>query len=174
MARIIFRLAPVAAALALGACAGDSMPNLFQTASVAPSAEQTAAATPPRASRIDPACVTLAGQIEGLRKDGSIERLEKVAAGKGDNVQVKRTSVAKQAELNKANAEFQTKCGPRIPQQAMAPAVPAPVVAAAAPAAAAAAPIVKAAAAKAVAPIASGVTAVPSATPVVPAVPKAP
>jgi hypothetical protein len=169
MSRMIFRLAPVVAALALGACAGDSMPNLFQTASVAPPAEQTAAAAPPRTSRVDPACVTLAGQIDGLRKEGTIERLEKVAAGKGDNVQVKRTSLAKQAELNKANAEFQAKCGPRIPQQAAAPAVPAPIVAAAA-----AAPVVKTAAAKAAAPIASGVTAVPSAAPVVPAIPKAP
>lgn len=164
MSRTTFRFAPVVAALALGACAGDSMPNMFQTASVAPPSEQTAtAAATPRVSRIDPACVTLAGQIETLRKDGSIERLEKVAAGKGDSVQVKRASVAKQAELNKANAEFQTKCGPRLPQQASAP-TPAPAMVAAA------APVVKAAAAKAAAPVASGVTAVPSAV----APPKAP
>jgi hypothetical protein len=167
----IFRLAPVAVALALGACAGDSMPNLFQTASVA-APEQTAVATPPRASRVDPACVTLASQIEGLRKEGSIERLEKVAAGKGDNVQVKRAAIAKQAELNKANADFQTKCGPRLPQQAAAPAA----VESAAPAvvAAATAPVVqtaaKAAAAKAM-PIASGVTAVAPTTPTVPKTP---
>ncbi len=165
MARILFRLAPVFAALALGACASDSMPNLFETASVSPSAEQVAAATPPRASRVDPACATLAGQIDSLRKEGTIERLEKVSTGKGDNVQVKRTALAKQTELNKANAEFQSKCGPRLPQQAAAPVAPA--LAAAAPAAAA--PAVKAAAAKAAIgkAAASGVT-------VAPAVPKAP
>jgi hypothetical protein len=169
MSRMIFRFAPLAAALALGACAGDSMPNLFQTASVAPTAEQTAAATPQRTSRIDPACVTLAGQIDTLRKEGTIERLEKVATGKGDNVQVKRTALAKQTELNKANAEFQTKCGPRIPQQAAAPASPTLPSAAVA-----AAPMVKAAAAKVAPAVSSGVTAVPSALPTVPSVPKAP
>jgi hypothetical protein len=163
MSRKIFRFAPIAAALALGACAGDSMPNMFQTASVAPPTEEAAAT--PRVSRVDPACVTLANQIETLRKDGTIERLEKVSAGKGDNVQVKRTAIAKQTELNKANADFQSKCGPRLPQQAAAPAAtPAPAIAAAA-----AAPV-KAAAAKAAAPIASGVTAVPS----TPAMPKTP
>jgi hypothetical protein len=173
MSRFIFRLAPVAVALALGACANDSMPNLFQTASVAPPVAE-AAATPSRASRVDPACLALANQIDTLRKDGSIERLEKVAAGKGDNVQVKRASVAKQAELNKANAEFQTKCGPKLPQQAVAPAVPATPAVGPAPVTAAvvAAPAVKAAAAKAAAPaaVAAGVTAVAPAT----AAPKAP
>lgn len=144
MSRMIIRLAPLAAALFLGACANDSMPNLFQTASTTP-VDEAAAAPAPRAPRVDTACAALSGQIEALRKDGTIERLEKVASGKGDNVQVKRTAIAKQAELNKANAEFQTRCGPRMPAHA------------------------------AVAPgAASGVTAVPSATTPAPAVAKAP
>lgn len=150
MSRTILRLAPVVAALMLGACAGDS-PNFFQTASVTQPAVEEA-----RAPKVSSECMALAGQIEALRKEGTIERLEKVAAGKGENVQVKRTAIAKQAELNKANSEFQSKCGPRLPaaQQAaaspMAPAtVPAVAGKTAAKATAAAAP--------------SGVTVAPSA-----------
>ena len=39
-----------------------------------------------------------------------------LSAGKSANVQVKRASLAKQAELNKANSDFQAKCGPPIPR----------------------------------------------------------
>lgn len=164
MSRTIFRLAPLAAALLLGACAGET-PNFFQTASVAAPAAAVAEATPTRTSRVSAECTTLAGQIDTLRKDGTIERLEKVAAGKGDNVQVKRAALAKQAELNKANADFQSKCAPRQPagqQAAASPIAPASIPAAAA------APVVKAsAAAKAAATAAapSGVTVAPSPAP---------
>lgn len=168
MARIRYSLIPaLATSILLGACAGDGA-GLFQTASVAPLAEPATAAAPK--SRVDPACVTLASQIEGLRKEGTIDRLEKVAAGKGDNVQVKRTALAKQAELNKANADFQAKCGPRIPTstQAATPAAATTTVAAAA--ATSAADAAKSAAAKtapkaAAAAAASGVTVAPSAQP---------
>ena len=163
MSRTIFRLAPLAAALMLGACAGDT-PNFFQTASVAPAAV-VADATPSRTSKVSAECSTLANQIDALRKDGTIERLEKVASGKGDNVQVKRAALAKQAELNKANGDYLSKCAPRLPAAQQAAASPmAPVAAPAA--AAAAAPVVKAsAAAKAAATAAqpSGVTVAPSA-----------
>ena len=155
MPRTLLRLAPLAGVLLLGACASDT-PSFFQTASVAaPAATQVATAKP------SPECVALSSQIEGLRKEGTIERLEKVAAGKGDNVQVKRTAIAKQAELNKANADFQAKCSPRLPaaQQAAA----SPMAAAAAPVAGQAATKASAAA-KAVATAAtpSGVTVAPS------------
>lgn len=146
-------LPALCAAMLLAACASDGGTGLFSTASVSPSEPETkvAAARP----KIDPQCVTLASQIEAIRQEGSIERLEKVAAGKTANVQVKRAAIAKQAELNKANAEFQVKCAPRIPTEAAAPAAPATV--AAAPAAAAAAKATAKAAAT------SGVTVVPSA-----------
>ena len=166
MSRTIIRLAPLAALL-LGACASDT-PNFFQTASLTPTASAVEEATPSRASKVSAECSTLASQIESLRKDGTIERLEKVAAGKGDNVQVKRTAIARQAELNKANVDFQAKCGPRLPagqQAAVSPMVPA-AAALAVPVATAAAPVVKAsAAAKAAATAAqpSGVTVAPSA-----------
>jgi hypothetical protein len=165
MARIAFHIIPVfASALLLGACASDG--GLFQTSSVTPVSDPVISAKP----RVDPACVALSNQIEGLRKEGTIERLEKVAAGKGDNVQVKRTAIAKQTELNRANADFQIKCGPRIPAstQAAAPSVPAVTVASAATASTAAPAAGKAAAkaALAAAPAkASGVTVAPSAVP---------
>jgi hypothetical protein len=77
------------------------------------------------AAKTDPACVSLASQINTLKGDGTIERLEKAADGKTTKVSVKRTALQKQAELNKAYADFQTRCGPNIPNQATAQATPA-------------------------------------------------
>ncbi len=136
-----FAAAVLAGALGAG-CANDG--NL-STAGISP--EKTAAQ---QAAKIDPVCVSLASQIDTLRKEGAVERLEKAAAGKGSSVQVKRTSLAKQAELNKANADFQMKCGPKIPpaQSAQtAPAAPAATTAAAAQVAPIAAPSAQGAAA---------------------------
>lgn len=104
------------AALAAG-CAADGS-GALSTASVAP--EKVAAAP-----KVDPACVSLATQIDSLRTEGTVERLEKAAAGKTSSVQVKRASLAKQAELNKANADFQAKCGPQMPKAQTAQAAPA-------------------------------------------------
>jgi hypothetical protein len=126
MSSTIKRLLPaLATAVLLTACAGDggSMGGLFETASVAPTA------IVPVATKADSTCVTLATQIDGLRKEGTIDRLEKVAAGRGENVQVKRTAIAKQAELNKANADFLAKCGPKIPASQQASVAPAAVAA---------------------------------------------
>lgn len=123
---------------ALGAgCSADGGTTLA-TASVAPEKVATA-------PKIDPICVSLASQIDGLRKEGTVERLEQAAAGKSASVQVKRASLAKQAELNKANADFQAKCGPKIPAAQTAQVAPgaahvAPVATASAAPAAAVAP----------------------------------
>ena len=104
--------------MAAGGCALDGAGNpLTTSAVVAP--EKTAAA------KIDPACATLTSQIETLRKEGAVERLEKAAEGKGQSVQVKRASLAKQAELNKANADFQAKCSTQMPKAQSAQAAPA-------------------------------------------------
>lgn len=82
------------------------------------------------AAKPDPACVALANQISSLRSDGAIERLEKASDGKTKNVQVKRESLLKQAELNKANQDFQTRCGPKLLNTQVAPPVaPLPPVA---------------------------------------------
>jgi hypothetical protein len=122
MRRNILRSVPIIAAAALlGACASDT-PGLLPTASVAPAEE----AAPKREARMSPECVALGNQIQTLRGDGTIERLEKVAAGKGDNVQVKRAAIAKQAELNKANADFLARCGGRLPPATTTAAAPAP------------------------------------------------
>jgi hypothetical protein len=70
-------------------------------------------------------CVSLASQINTLKGDGTIERLEKAADGKTVKVSVKRSALQKQAELNKAYADFQTRCGPKVPAQTAAQAQPA-------------------------------------------------
>ena len=137
----------------LAGCANEgSMSSMFPTSAIGGSTETVAAVVAPK---IDPACTTLAGQIDGLRREGTIDRLEKVADGKGANVQVQRTALKKQAELNKANADFQAKCAPNMPKSAamVAPAAAAPVAAAAvakvAPIAAKAVPVAAKAAAAA-------------------------
>jgi len=81
---------------------------------------------------VDPVCVSLASQIASLRDDGTIERLEKAADGKSSNVQVKRASLQKQADLNKANADYQARCGKAVPAaQQSASAAPSATTAAA-------------------------------------------
>lgn len=123
MTKAFTRLLP---ALALGVlvtgCASDDVGGLFSTAAITPAAPPaaTVAATP--APRVDAACLQLAGQIDHLKKDGTIEKLEKVAGGKSTSVQVKRAAIAKQAELNKANADYIAKCGPSASRTAAAPA----------------------------------------------------
>lgn len=114
------RLAVITAVALLAAgCANDGTLNTSAIDNSKPGAKTAA---------IDPACQALANQIATLRSEGTPERLEKAAAGKGDTVKVKRDALAKQTELNKANADFQAKCGPKITgvQAAPAPAVPPP------------------------------------------------
>jgi hypothetical protein len=104
-------IAALAAALVCG-CADGGVG--LTTASTSP-------ATSTAALRADPMCISLANQIEALKSDGTIGRLEKAAVGKSDNVRIKRDALLKQSELNKANADFQTRCGPKIPKQVAAP-----------------------------------------------------
>jgi hypothetical protein len=150
----------VALSFGLGGCANDgSVSSMFSTSALGTSGDTTTAAITPK---IDPACGTLAAQIDALRNEGTIGRLEKVADGKGSNVQVQRTALKKQAELNKANADFQAKCAPNAPRSAsMATAIvpPAPAQAAAAQGLAAVKGKAASAASAAIAP--SGVTVAP-------------
>ena len=121
MTKAYTRLLP---ALALGAllagCASDELGGMFSTASIAPAAPAAPAAAAPAAPRVDTACLQLSSQIDQLKKDGTIEKLEKIAAGKTTSVQVKRAAIAKQAELNKANADYIAKCGPSAARTASA------------------------------------------------------
>lgn len=93
------KLRSMAAVAGLGLlAAGCSADGGLQTASINKPAEQAA---------VDPTCVALANQIDILRKEGNIEKLEQAATGKGASVKVKREALAKQAELNRVNADFQ-------------------------------------------------------------------
>lgn len=141
----------------LAGCAGDSGMGggLFQTGAVTQAVAPAPIAAP--ASRVDPACVTLSQQIDGLRQAGVATKVENAAAKK---YKLTAADIVKADQLNKANADFKAKCGPQLPAAA-APGQGSVVPAVAAPAAAA----VKAAVpekAKAKAVVAtSGVTAAP-------------
>src|SRR5262249_42467417 len=65
-----------------------------------------------QASKQDPACMTLAAQIEALNRDGTADKVSKAAAKK---YKLKTEDLAKADELNKANTEFQSKCSPYPP-----------------------------------------------------------
>ncbi len=64
----------------------------------------------PKKAKMDPACVALAAQIESIRQEGTVGRVEKAAVGKSKNVVIKRAALGKVAELNKANAEYKALC----------------------------------------------------------------
>ncbi len=67
---------------------------------------------------IDPACVTLVSKIDSLRKDGITDRVAKAGAGKSKTVPVYRSSLARMAELDRANADYQRRCGTLKPATA--------------------------------------------------------
>lgn len=125
--RPLTSLAALALAAALAGCAGTDNP--LTTASVQPAAETTAA------TKVDPACVTLTSQIDQLRKEGVADKIEKAAAKK---YKMTPADLAKANELNRANAEFQTRCSTITPRPAQQAAATAPAQAVGAPAAQAA------------------------------------
>ncbi len=141
MMRSTVILVAFGAALGVSGCANDTLMSLT------PQTSEPTAALPPK-PKFDPACPALASRIEALRREGVVGRLEAASKGKGSNVQVKRASLAQMTELDKANAEFQTKCStyPTVTSPAAASA-PAPVKTASASDAQAAAVIAKAQAA---------------------------
>ncbi|MFA5958326.1 hypothetical protein [Hyphomicrobium sp.] len=110
-------LVVVATALVCG-CANSGFD--LSTASISP--QQTVAKT-------DPVCTSLASQINSLKADGTIDKLEQAAEGKTSKVSIKRTALQKQAELNKAYAQFQTRCGPVVPNQVASQQTKAPAAA---------------------------------------------
>lgn len=110
-------LAGITSLLAAG-CAGES--GLLSTSSVGTAPAVTRAAAP----KVDPACVALTARIDALRKEGFVERVEKASAGKSASVTVKRESLAKMTELDKANAEFQSRCATLTPPGASAAVAP--------------------------------------------------
>jgi hypothetical protein len=88
------------AGLTMAGCAGEGTDGLlFTTGSL--SGPSSAEAKP------DPACVTLAASIEGLRKEGIADKIEKAAAKK---YKMTTTDLRKADQLTKANADFQGRC----------------------------------------------------------------
>lgn len=82
--------------LSLAGCANDG--GMFGA---------TTTASIPEKPKVDPACVTLTSQIDGLRKEGIAEKVEKAAAKK---YKMTAADLTKAAQLNRANAEFQGRC----------------------------------------------------------------
>lgn len=122
----IFASAAAGAALLAG-CADTS--NIFGSSSS--SNLTTSSVSPPAAPKVDPVCISLASQIDSLRKDGIADKVEKAAQKK---YKLTTAELAKADQLNKINTDFQSKCSSYKPATA---AVAAPsTVASAAPAAA--------------------------------------
>jgi hypothetical protein len=119
----ILTSAGVTVALALAGCSGGSGENLIKTSSI--SKPQTAAAKP----AINPVCASLTSQINTTRQEGTPARVSAVSTGKTRMVKIKRASLAKMAELDRLNSEFQAKCS-KVPMHQTAaiaqPAKPAP------------------------------------------------
>ncbi len=138
-------------AAAAGGCANEGgIGSMFSTGAIS----EPVAVKPV----VDTACVSLQSQIDAVRKEGSVERLEKAADGKTPAVNVQRAALAKQSQLNKLNADFIAKCAPNVPKSTVAAAPAAPTPAVPKPNAAVVKPaVVKTAAAS------SGVTVVPTA-----------
>jgi hypothetical protein len=80
----------------LGGCAGEGGDNIFTTGALG---TQTAS--------VDPQCVTLTTRIDALRKEGIADKIEKAAVKK---YKMTQTDLNKADQLNKANAEFQSRC----------------------------------------------------------------
>jgi hypothetical protein len=103
---IAFRAASAALLLSgalLAGCAGDgSDGGLFTTGAIG--SDNTAVAEAPKA---DPACVALTSRIEGLRKEGIADKIEKASAKK---YKMTQADLTKADQLTKANAEFQARC----------------------------------------------------------------
>jgi hypothetical protein len=101
----------VLAGVTLAGCAGDGSDNLFTTGALG---TQEAAAPEPK---VDPMCVTLVSRIEGLRKEGVADKIEKASIRK---YKMTRADLVKADQLTKANAEFQLRCSTIMPKPATA------------------------------------------------------
>ena len=98
----------VLAGLLLAGCAADGSNNLFTTGALGTA--ETAAASEPK---VDRACVSLVSRIEGLRKEGVADKIEKAAVKK---YKMTKADLAKADQLTKANAEFQLRCSTITPR----------------------------------------------------------
>jgi hypothetical protein len=97
----------VLAGVTLAGCAGDGSDNMFTTGALG---TQQAAAPEPK---VDPVCVTLVSRIEGLRKEGVADKIEKASIKK---YKMTAADLTKADQLTKANAEFQLRCSTIMPK----------------------------------------------------------
>lgn len=95
----------------------------------------TSSVTPVSAPKADPACTALTAQIDSLRKEGIAEKIEKASLKK---YKMTTAELVKADQLNKSNADFQTKCTSYKPSMASAAPISAPATVAAVKAAPAA------------------------------------
>ena len=107
--RSAFPKALVLAGVLLAGCAGENSESLFTTGSL--NNTPTAAAEP----KVDPACVSLVSRIDGLRKEGIADKIEKAAAKK---YKLTSTDLSKADQLTKASAELQLRCTTITPASA--------------------------------------------------------
>jgi hypothetical protein len=114
----------VVAALVAGCAPDGTLSTGLNTSSI--NQEGTA-----QVAKGDPACVSLASQIDALNQEGVAEKVSQAAAKK---YKMKATDLTKADALNKAHAELQAKCSSYPPSatvaQPAAPAEAAPKVAA--------------------------------------------
>ncbi len=110
ISRSAFPKALVLAGVLLAGCAGENSESLFTTGSL--NNTPTAAAPEPK---VDPACVSLVSRIDGLRKEGIADKIEKAAAKK---YKLTSTDLSKADQLTKASAELQLRCTTITPASA--------------------------------------------------------
>jgi hypothetical protein len=99
---IITRVSSMTFALAgvlFAGCAGEGNGNIFTTGAIG--GQSTAAA------EVDPMCVTLGTRIDGLRREGIADKIEKASLKK---YKMTQADLSKADQLTKANAEFQMRC----------------------------------------------------------------
>ncbi|MEO1281829.1 MAG: hypothetical protein AAFV69_08850 [Pseudomonadota bacterium] len=99
----------IASTAIIAGCAADGGLNLT-TGSLGTVGQGAATQDVAAAPAIDPVCVELTTKIDALRKEGTPERLAKVATGKTSSATVKRSALARMTELDAANQQFQAKC----------------------------------------------------------------
>jgi len=130
LARTLNLAAAVAATALLAGCADTA--SMFNSNS----SNLTTSSVAPVAAKADPVCISLASQIDGLRKEGIPDKIEKASLKK---YKMTTAELVKADQLNKANLDFQNKCSSYKPTMAAAPAAGTTVASAAAPATSAAA-----------------------------------
>jgi hypothetical protein len=86
----------------LAGCAGGAN-DIFTTGAIGDQAKTARAPEP----NVDPACISLVTRIDGLRREGIAEKIEKASVKK---YKMTQGDLAKTDQLIKANAEFQIQC----------------------------------------------------------------